>query len=332
MKLLRRLAAVLLGAPMLVAAQAPIVEPSLARACLKPAPELRGEPEYPFDDWKRGLGGRVEVELSFDSTDRAPSVKVLANEGADSFVEAVRTHVRRFRLPCISQDYPRARLVLEYVFKPDDRKIAVADPKDPDYEARRSLWACIKHTSGSKGPAYPDDARRRDIQGRIWIDMQFDAADKPPTFKVYSATGRGPLHEAIEDWLPGYRLPCFKGTEPARISVAYVYLLNGGGYGFKPLGFMQFMGAVKGIREQRLDFDFNQMGCPFDVRLTYLRPHRPNEVNQLVNHEPSRQPFIDWLKTVELNLPERMLQAVYADYLSLTIPCTRINLNPQEKT
>ncbi|MFZ5547776.1 MAG: energy transducer TonB [Pseudomonadota bacterium] len=329
MKLLRRLAAVLLGAPMAVAAQSPTVEPSIARACLKPAPELRGEPEYPFDAWKRGLGGRVEVELSFRSADRSPSVKVLANEGDDSFVEAVRAHVRQFRLPCIDKDLEQARLVFEYVFKPDDRKIAAADPKDPDHEARRKQVACLVHTSGRKAPDYPPAALRRDLQGRILIDMQFDAADKPPSYKVYSATGAGPLHEALEDWVPGYRLPCFAGPGSAKMSVKYTYLIDGGsGYGFKPLGLMQFLGAVKGIRDQRLDFDFNQMACPFDVRLTYLQPHRRNNVHQLVSYEPSRQPFIDWLRTAELNVPERMLQAVYADEITLTIPCTRINLTP----
>jgi Gram-negative bacterial TonB protein C-terminal len=328
-KFLRRLTAVLLGAPVLAAAQTPIVEPSVALACLKPAREQRGEPEYPFDAWKRGQGGRVEVELSFNTPDRPPSVKVVANEGEDSFVEAVKAHVRRFRLPCIDADYTKARLRFEYTFKPDDRKVASADPKDPDHEAERRLWACITHTSGAKAPDYPAEALRQELQGRIWIDLQFDAADQPPSFTAYSATGRGPLHEAIEDWMSGYRMPCFTGTTPVKASVQYVYRINGvGGYGFKPMGFMQFLGAVKGIRQQRLDFDFNQMGCPFDVRLTYLQPHRANEVGQLVNHEPSRQPFIDWLKTVQFELPRGALEAVYADNLSLTIPCTQINLNP----
>lgn len=329
MKALRRLAAVLLWAPMLATAQTPIIEPSIALDCMKPAREQRGEPEYPFDLWKRELGGRVEVELSFDTPDQAPSVKVLAHDGDDSFVDAVRKHVSSFRLPCIDKGYARARLVFEYTFRPDTRKIAVATPKDPDREAVHEQMACLTHTSGRKGPLYPNAAMRRNIQGRVWIDMQFDAADKPPSVKAFSAKGHTVLREAVEEWMTGYRMPCFKGTGPVKASAVHMFFIEGeGGYGFKPLSFMQFLGVVKGIRAQRLDFDFNQMGCPFDVRLTYLRPQRANVVHQLVSYEPSRQAFIDWLSTVELALPGPMLEAVYADTLTMTIPCTKLNLNP----
>lgn len=328
MKLHRRLAAVLLGAPMLVAAQAPIIEPSAALGCLKPAREQRGTPEYPFDAWKLNRGGRVEVELSFSAPDRAPAVKVLSREGSDSFVDAVRDHVRAFRLPCIDRGISQGRLVFDYTFKPDDRKVAVADPTDPDHDARREQLACLTHSSGQKGPEYPPLARREGIQGRLHIELEFDAADKPPAFKVYSATGRGPLHRALEEWVPGYRLPCFVGPAPVKTSVQYVYVLDRDSYGFKPLEFMQFLSAVKGIRQQKVSFDFNQMGCPFDVRLTYLQPHRANKVGQLDNHDPTRLPFIEWLQQVQLDLRPALLESVYADSTTLTIPCTRINLNP----
>jgi hypothetical protein len=330
-KPLRRLGAVLLGAPLLAAAQSPIIEPSIALDCLKPARERRGTPEYPFDAWKRSLGGRVEVELSFSAPDRAPAVKVLTNEGDDSFVEAVRSHVRQFRLPCVDSGISRGRLVLDYRFQPDDRKVAVADPTDPDHEARRKQLACLRHTSGQKGPRYPPLALRNGIQGRLHIELQFDAAGTPPKFQVYSATGRGPLHKAMEDWLPEYRLPCFVGPEPVKTSLQYVYMFEGSGnYGFKPMEFVQFLSAIKGIRQQTIGFDFNQMGCPFDVRLTYLQPHRANKVGQLGNHDPARLPFLDWLQKVQLDLPSKLLESVYADSTTLTIPCTHLNLNPQE--
>lgn len=333
MKLLRRLAAVLLGAPTLVAAQVPLIEPSAALECLTPGRDQRGTPEYPFEAWKLGRHGHVQVELTFGSPDRAPAVRVLEHQGDESFVEAVKRHSWKLRVPCLDKDGQQARVVFDYHFRPDERRVVAADPTDPELSARRQQLACIKHSSGQAAPAYPMDARRRDIQGRVYLEMSFTSADSPPDVSVYSARNSGPLHDAIAEWAVGYRMPCFASQAPVVARLTYVYLLDGaGGYGFKDISFMKFLGAVKGIRQQQIDFDFNQMGCPFDIRLTYLQPHRPNGVGQLGNVDPSRRPFLDWLRKAELDLPSRSLEAVYADQLTLTVPCTRINLNPQEKT
>jgi hypothetical protein len=106
---------------------------------------------------------------------------------------------------------------------------------------------------------------------------------------------------------------------------------DAGEYGFKPLTLPKFLGAVRDMRRQRLEFDFTRMGCPFDVRLTYLQPARKNVVAQFDNDNPARQPFIEWLKGVQLDLPAPSLEAVYADSLTLTVPCTKLNLNSQEQ-
>lgn len=87
---------------------------------------------------------------------------------------------------------------------------------------------------------------------------------------------------------------------------------------------------MKDIQKQKVDFDFTTMNCPFEVRLTYLQPHLPNAVHQLDSYDASRKPFLDWLKTLELNVPARTLDFVYADALTLPIPCSKLNLNPQE--
>ena len=316
----------------MVAAQTPLIEPSVALSCLAPAKEQRGVPEYPFDAWKRGEAGRVQVELAFGGPDSKPEVKVLSHEGDDSFVEAVKAHVRQLRVPCLDERSDHARLVFDFVFKPDERKPVAADPTDPDREASSKKAACIRHVDGKEAPVYPTAAKSEDIQGRVFLEMRFTGPDTPPEATVYSATGRGPLHRAVANWADGARMPCFDGPAPVTVSVIYVYVFSGAGaYGFKPLALPKFLGAVRDIRRQRLEFDFTRMGCPFDVRLTYLQPWRKNAVAQLVNNNPARHPFIEWLKGVQLDLPAPSLEAVYADSLTLTIPCTKLNLNSQEQ-
>lgn len=322
----------LLGAPAMAAAQTPLIEPSVALSCLTPAKEQRGVPEYPFDAWKRRQAGRVQVELAFGGPDSTPEVRVLSHEGDDSFVEAVKAHVRQLRVPCLDEQTPHARLAFDFVFRPDERKAVAADPTDPDREASIRKAACIRHVDGREAPAYPTAARDENIQGRVFLEMRFTGPDTPPEATVFSATGRGPLHRAVANWAAGARMPCFDGPAPVTVSVTYVYVMSGkGAYGFKPLTLPKFLGAVRDIRRQRLEFDFTRLDCPFDVRLTYLQPGRKNVVAQLDDNNPARQPFIEWLKGVQLDLPASSLEAVYADSLTLTVPCTKLNLNSQEQ-
>ena len=105
-----RLWVALLGAPAMAVAQTPLIEPSVALSCLTPTKELRGTPDYPFDAWKRGRPGRVQVELEFGGPDRKPQTTILAHEGDDAFVDAVRAHVRQFRVPCIETGTSKARV------------------------------------------------------------------------------------------------------------------------------------------------------------------------------------------------------------------------------
>lgn len=328
---LRHLWAVfVIGAPMAASAQVPVIDPSITLQCLQPAKAKRGAPAYPFDAWKDGKGGRVQVELTFHSPDRAPAVAVLATDADEQLVDAVKFHVNTFRVPCVDRGVSRGRVVLEYVFKPDEQRVVTAEPRDPDVERRQQLWACVRHTPGDQGPTYPTEARREGRQGSVWVQLEFGAADAPPRARVLSATGDGPLHDTAEEWVKGYRMPCHPGEGPVTQDVIFRFRLDGArAIGFKPLTLVQLLPVVKGIREQRLDFDFSQMACPFDLRLTYLQPHRPNTVVQLDNYDPSRQPFVDWLKNMQLDVRAPQHEAVYADNLTLTMPCTRVHLDPQ---
>lgn len=320
----------LLGAPMMAAAQTPVIEPSLVLNCLTPPPTQRGVPEYPSYSLKLGAAGRVQVELQFSGPDRAPDIKVVQFEGGDAFVDAVKAHVRQFRAPCVTADMPPARVAFDFVFKPDEQRVASRDPTDPDHAEALQQLGCLRHVSGTLQATYPTAARREEIQGRVYAQLQFDAPDQPPVAKVYSSRNKGPLHREIEEWVKGLRLPCQSG-KPIRTGFSYVFLLDGlPQYGFKDLTLGKFLGAVRDIRKQRIDFDFTTMGCPFEVRMTYLQPHRPNIVHQLDAYDSSRRPFIDWLKTVEFDVPVPTRDAIYADAITVPIPCAKLNLNPQE--
>jgi hypothetical protein len=311
-------------------AQDPTLEPSAAQRCLTPVDERRGEPVYPPHALMLGAKGRVKVELAFAAHDKRPAVTVLDSDGDRSFVDAVKEHVAAFRVPCLGRAEAPARLVIEYVFRPGDgRHVSWTDPLDADAAARGEMLKCLRHESGDKAPAYPLAARRNGVQGRVLTRLRFDSADQPPQAQVFARPGARLLARQVKDWVQGYRLPCLGGA-PLEMSQVFAFVFEGEVYGFKPASLVEFLAAVKGIRSQRLQFDFNAMGCPFDVRLRYRQPDLVNAVGTPGPPDASRRDFLDWLGRAELALPGPSLDAIFGDEVTLRIPCTKIDLNPKE--
>lgn len=328
----RVLLAVALWAPVWVLAQQVTLEPSAAARCLTPGPGQRGDPEYPFVAFKAGEKGRVKVALEFIAGTAKPKVNVLEQEGGDSFVEAVRKHVATFRVPCLGETAPPAQLHFEYVFQPDGRKVVWDSPVDPKDASRAALSRCVTHVSGEREPEYPRRALQDQVQGRVLARARYTAPDKAPEVEVFSRLSANVLAHAIEDWVKGLRMPCYAG-EPVSFTTTYIFRMDGEAYGFNPgLSFRQLLPLVKGVNEQSIEFDTTQMACPFDVNLLYRQPDMSNKVGQVGEAVAARRPLLDWLATMQLDLPKRTMDAVYGDTLKFTVPCIKLNLQPKEKT
>lgn len=321
-------AACVLGAFASSAAQL-VLEPSAAVRCVASVDPTLPSPAYPAEEWRSGKPGRVKVELSFDRADEPPKVNVIESEGGASFVTAVREHVARLRVPCLSASEASARLVQNYVFQPG-RQEFVPDIEDPEVKSQAAAAACLKHVRERRGPVYPAQALYDGEQGRLMVRMRFASADSPPRVELLARNDVPQLRSAVLRWAEGYRLPCYDGVTRS-VSLTYAFSVEGSKpYGFKDISLVQFLGRIEGIRRQRVFFDFNAMGCPFDINLTYLQPLAPNVVEQEAPAHPARATFLAWLRQVRLNLPPAMLDAAFADTLTLAIPCTKIDLNPQE--
>ena len=311
------------------------LDPSPATRCLTLQPGAIGEPEYPFVGWKNGTAGRVKVELVFSTPDGRPDVKVLerdndgSGDGKAEFVEAVKDHVRNYRVPCLSLAEGPARLLIEYVFKPDDKRPAWSAPVDGQDQERQAQLKCLQHRSGKLAPSYPKDALELSMQGRVLATMRFVAPDQAPEVTVYARPDAELFAGAIRRWTAGYRLPCHQGG-PLSGTLTFVFRINGSTFGLKPLGLAQLLPLVVGVQSQRLAFDFTVMGCPFDIRLAYRQPYLANVVEQLDNAHPARRPFLKWLEGIQLDLPSRMLDISFGDTTTITVPCTKLDLNTKE--
>jgi hypothetical protein len=313
-----------------VCAQQVTLEPSAALRCLTPLAAARGAPEYPFDEWKRGQRGRVKVELEFTVADARPAVKVLESEGERPFVDAVREHVKAMRVPCLNEVGGSAKLVFDFVFKPDDRSVVWSDAVDTADAAREQMVKCLIHVSGKKSFDYPLAAELERVQGRVVARLRFEGPDRTPLIDVHARPNARLLTGAVEDWVKGYRMPCQTG--PALVGYwTFLFKFQGEkAYGFQQLNLLQFMAGVRGVNQRRLAFDTNTMGCPFELRLHYRQPYQANGVAELGTNNAARRPLLEWLMQSELELPSRMLDAVFGDTAHLTVPCVKIDLKPKE--
>lgn len=314
-----------------VGAQQVTLAPSPAIECLTPAPEVRGAVEYPFSEFKSRVAGRVKVEARFTVPEGPPELVVLESEGGDAFVDAVKAQMRGWRVPCLPPGGGDARLVQEYVFKPDQRRVQWGPSEDARAEARREQLRCMTHETGKRAPAYPPNALRDGVQGRVYARLRFEAADQPPVAQVHARRSARQLQGTIEDWVRGYRLPCLQG-EPIDATMVFVYRFEGEAWGFRPMSLTGLLSRVKGIHEQTLVLDTSTMGCPFDLHFTYYRPVARNSVGSLGSFDPARAPLLRYLADVELDLSHQALDSVFADSTTITVPCIKIDLNPKEKS
>ena len=320
-------AALVAGAATAVQAAELTLSPSPAVRCLAPAVPERGAPEYPAREWKQGTGGRVLVELTFTTPDLRPEVKVMEQEGADDFVDAVRQHVNRLRVPCLEHADIPVRLRQEYLFRPTERGALSAAPVDTADAARHRMLACV--VKAAREPDYPQQALRQGTQGRLLVQMKFTGSGQAPEVTVFSRPASQVFTAAARQWAAKFRMPCHSGAPVTGQWLLLYRLENTASYGFRDLSLKQFVGAVREIESERVFFDFNTMNCPFSVRLTYMQPHLPNTVQEIEAREAARQPFLDWLTRASLRLTERHLDAVFGDSVVLSVPCGKIDLDPQ---
>ena len=322
-----------LGLAVPAAAQVIELAASDASRCLSAVDGEFSEPAYPFDAWKREQTGQVLVELAFAAPDMAPVVTIVQSEGGSEFVDAVRAHVAKLRVPCLNlADGAPATLRQEYLFQPDQRKVHWSAPTDALADRQRQQLSCLVHQSGEKAPPFPARARQAGVQGRVVAQMRFNSPDQPPQAKVHSRNSARLLSREIAGWVQGYRMPCFEGRGPVEVNITFAYLYEGdAAYGLKSLTLLSLLPHVKGVAAQTLQFNTTQMGCPFDLQFNYRQPHMHNLIGEVGERRPERRSLMAWLAAQELNLAPRSLDATYGDTTTVTVPCVKLDIRPPEK-
>lgn len=309
-----------------VAAQSVAAAPSAAQLCLTRAPGREAALAYPEALLARKDGGRFKVSLTFHGPDAAPWFDVLGKPQVDeTFIRIVRDHVAGFRVPCMPAEGPPVVLTQEYVFDPNDgRKVMSTAPTDEQERHRQELTRCVSHGTGTV-PEYPEGARQLEIQGKVYVELAFDGPASPPEVRVHSAS-HSRLQATALKHAQGMRMPCHPGGGRVTTDVAYTFSLVGGRRTLLQDANVATLVRAAASYPQPAYFDWNTMGCPFDLRLTYYQPHRPNQVQQLETDRPERRVFMDWLAALRLKLDDKTNTAVLGDSMTISVPCATLDL------
>jgi hypothetical protein len=310
------------------AAGAQTVSLPLSRAieCLTPPASERGVPAYPAPELERRDGGTVRVELAFAGPEAAPRVRVLPPETFSGLVDSVRSHVRQLRVPCMAAGGEPVRLLQEYVFRPDDgRPVFASQPVDEADAERERQLACLMRVSPGTQPEYPRPMGRRDeLQGSFLVQLRFDSPTAAPEV-VFLAGPRAPhLRASVQAFVAGYRLPCLQG-EPKSLNQAYVFKIERDTRRY--LNDMQLMDFLRMARElPPARFDFDTMGCPFDLRISHYQPFAVHDVRQVGESRTERSDFLRWIARIQLRLTDNQAQDLLATDFNLSVPCGRLDL------
>ncbi|HZF81595.1 MAG TPA: hypothetical protein VEZ89_17595 [Rubrivivax sp.] len=321
--------ALLLGCSGYATAQQATLAPSAALACLTPPADENKAPAYPPELIERKEGGTVEVEMTFDHPTNPPRVKVLnAKETFAKLEDVVVRHVRQFRVPCLKPGEALAVLRQHYVFVPNDgRKVMAAAPTD-EADARRSqLMDCWVNKAGDKRPAYSASARRHGEQGSVLAIVEFSAPDAPPKVEIVAApAGSLSLVAAVKSFAEDLRLPCLPPGETLASRYIFRYLLDGADRTvLRDTDLLTFLRSARDVPRPAY-FDMASMGCPFTVRIQYSRPYFGNKVEEVDEHNPARQPLLNWLSKIELKLSQRVSEQVLGTWMDVAVPCGKIDL------
>jgi hypothetical protein len=92
------------------------------------------------------------------------------------------------------------------------------------------------------------------------------------------------------------------------------------------VSFPTLVAAFRGIRNANVYFDFDSMGCPFEVLFRPMQPHAPNDVGVVGEVNEERRFFLDWLSRQQLDLPAKQVNALLGQEARVSVPCMLLNL------
>lgn len=304
-------------------AEGPVLESSeSALRCLvaPSADKLR----YDKEAIKEKIGGLVRVRLTFEGPDAAPEVEITYTSVDDELVATVLDRVKSYRLPCLRSGDTPLVATQEFKFDPrDGRKVFWNGVVTQQEDSQKKLLHCL--TGAKNIVEYPLGARG---VGVVFANFTFTDPHLPPAVQIVFDGGNGAFAQAVREYSSSLRLPCMTQVDaPIKAFQQFRFLFEGSRLSrLEDTTVAAFVGAIEKPELQHVRFDFTTMSCPFEVLFILRQPYLPNDVGEVESPDPNRRDFVNWLRGVNLRLPERTLRQVLGDSMMITVPCAILDL------
>ena len=298
-------------------------------SCLISSQPSPSTPIYPDGEW-RSQEAVVRVKRVFTAADAAPTAEVRFNNGGVAFADAVRSHVANYRLPClVSGRVFEAVQEMQFVPKPPSPRVVVSRLRET-LPAGRWPAGCFDSIKNSNRPSSAV-LRRPTVRlpATVLVRLTFSRPDLPPKVETLYDGGQRVLSETVFDNVQAYRMPCLgPADEPVVMQQLFRFAPDvGNATGLNPdVSLMQLLRIVKNVEAQKVRFDFATMGCPFKVVMAPYRPFAANRVREIGRANPDRREFIEWLRTVSIDLPPDELVTAIENQTTVSIPCALLDL------
>lgn len=282
---------------------------------------------YPEGMAEKGFGATIRVRLSFHAPDKEPDAEVFYDTAAGPFRAAVLRHVSGYRMPCMSTGAPPVVVTREFQFVAGDgRKVHWAPLREDARPSRHGRLACV--TGAAAPPPYPASSIDQVTRGTVFVRFAFVSPDEPPDVRILFDGGSKRFAKLIESHVSGYRLPCMQaGEPPIWVEQQFQFRLDGDpGNLLRDAMLVDFLRAIKLPQVAGPRFDFQTMGCPFDVRFVLRRPYMSNAVGEVGKPDPNRREFVEWLRSVDFKLQGKQLDMAIGNQMTVSVPCSVLDL------
>lgn len=184
---------------------------------------------------------------------------------------------------------------------------------------------CVRHKIPNSRPDYPRASLTADEEGDLIVKMHFSAKDQAPAIEFIGGSASPRLRASVAEHADGLRLSCL-GHKPVHVVIVYKFFIGDAERTIlRDVGLAKLLGATKNLARPAY-FNFNAMACPFDVRLTYRRPFVNNRVEQLDTAVAAREPLLDWLEGLTLNVSDQKSANLYGNKMIVSVPCGKLDI------
>lgn len=305
-------------------------QPPSQLGCLTSTQPQYKRPEFPEAALKAAQIAVTRILLRFVAADQAPVVEVTYNSGDESFARVVREFVANYRLPCLNAAAGAVEATQEFQFvsRGQEPLIVLNPPRSNDRTIAQLDAECLASIKSAAPPDYPAESRKRGEYGSVLVRLKFLSSDAEPEVTVLYDSGSRLLANVVRASVSKYRLPCMKPGEPPMGAIQRFQFSYGGAESKLQANvtLIQLAAMIKDVAAQKVRFDFNTMGCPFDLKFSLYRPYTVNSVSEVTTSDPNRRELLEWLRGASLDIPGHAMKTVIGNTTTVSVPCGVLDL------